>query len=170
MNQGFKQHSNNNSVQGLKHSGQYSNMLGLLNSDMAIAGAVNRAELPRQHPQFSHYVATEDSLSESFELIKILRSHQHTGRWTVLIAPQNIPDKALLQCCSVDMGQVLVVHPRQTTDLLATLENALSQSTCSAVVAWADQLPKERLIELNRLAAKSNCHFYGFHRLPGWTA
>lgn len=116
----------------------------------------------------SHFIVSDDSLSESFELIKILRSHQHSGRWTVLIAPQNIPDKALLNCCSVDMGQVLVVHAKQTQDVLATVENALRQSTCSAVVAWCDQLPIERVKQINQVAAQSNCHFYGISRSNNW--
>lgn len=160
--------------QALMHKAQdNNNFFGVLSSNIKALPTTAGAKVDKKASNdkgYSHLVTTQDSLSESFELIKILRSHQYSGRWTVLIAPQNIPDKALLQCCSVDMGKVLVVHARQNTDVLATVENALSQSTCSAVVAWSELLPQQNFKQLSQLAAKSNCHFYSFNRLPGWTA
>jgi cell division inhibitor SulA len=113
---------------------------------------------------YSHLVETDDSLSANFELIKILRQHQLSNRWTVLIAPENIPDKALLNCCSVDLGRVLVVHEKQISSVLATIENALSQSTCSAVIAWCDAISSTKLAQINQLAEQSQCCFYAFNK------
>jgi cell division inhibitor SulA len=113
---------------------------------------------------FSHLVTTEDTLSANFELIKILRSFEQSVRWTLLIAPQNIPDKALLNCCSVDMGKVLVVHEKRISSVMATIENALSQATCSAVVAWCEDISASKMIHINELAQKSQCHFYAFNK------
>ncbi len=114
--------------------------------------------------QYIHFVSAVDKLSEAFELIKILRQHQHSNRWTLLIAPQNIPDKALLDCCSVDMNHVLVVHEKQITSIMATIENALLGSTCSAIVAWGNQwsINSGQLEHINQLAKKSHCLFYAF--------
>ena len=113
---------------------------------------------------FSHMIKTDDELSESFELIKILRLYQQSNRWTLLIAPQNIPDKALLDCCSVDMDRVLVVREKQISSVLATIENALSPATCSAVVAWCNNINSTKMAQINQLAEKSECHFYAFNK------
>lgn len=119
---------------------------------------------PGQSEVFSHMIKTDDELSESFELIKILRLYQQTNRWTLLIAPQNIPDKALLDCCSVDMDRVLVVREKQIDSVLATIENALSHATCSAVVAWCNNINSTKMAEINQLAENSECHFYAFNK------
>ena len=113
---------------------------------------------------FSHMIKTDDELSESFELIKILRLYQQSNRWTLLIAPQNIPDKALLDCCSVDMDRVLVVREKQISSVLAAIENALSHATCSAVVAWCNNINSTKMAQINQLAEKSGCHFYAFNK------
>ena len=117
---------------------------------------------------YIHFVSAEDKLSEAFELIKILRQHQQSNRWTLLIAPQNIPDKALLDCCSVDMNHVLVVREKQITSVMATIESALLGSTCSAIVAWGEQWDKNinpsQLEHINQLAKKSRSQFYAFNK------
>lgn len=151
--------------QALLHNIQNNNAIDVANS----------AKRTKQTPadvkaSLFHGIHTQDSLSESFELIKVLRNHQQSGRWTVLIAPQNIPDKALLTCCSVDMSRVLVVHTKHDVDVSNTIANALSQSTCSAVVAWTSQISNAKLQEFAELAGQSGCHFYAFNRSSDWIA
>ncbi|MFT4929377.1 MAG: cell division inhibitor SulA [Phenylobacterium sp.] len=113
---------------------------------------------------FAHQVKTNDELEATFELVKILCQFQHSNRWTLLVAPENIPDKALLNCCAVDMDRVLVVHEKQITNVLSTIENALSHATCSAVIAWCNTITPTKLTEINRLAEQSRCHFYAFNK------
>jgi cell division inhibitor SulA len=120
-----------------------------------------------QQQTYSHVVKTEDTLSANFELIKILRSFHQSGRWTLLIAPENIPDKTLLNCCSVDMDNVLVVHEKRINSVMATIENALSQATCSAVVAWCDNISGNKMRQINELAERAQCHFYAFNKHSG---
>lgn len=124
----------------------------------------NGSDNSKNQQLFSHLIKTDDELGATFELIQILRQFQHADRWTLLIAPENIPDKALLNCCSVDMDRVLVVHEKQITNILATIENALSHATCSAVIAWSNGISQQRLVQINGLAEQSRCHFYAFNK------
>lgn len=126
-------------------------------------GALNPAQSDLARV-FSHQVTTPDELTASFELIKILQQFTHTNRWTLLIAPEHIPDKTLLDCCSIDMERVLVVHEKQISNTLATIENALSHATCSAVIAWCGNIKQNKLAAINQLAEQSQCHFYAFNK------
>lgn len=125
-----------------------------------------RTDIFNNKNQYIQFISAEDKLSESFELIKIIKQHQHSNRWILMIAPQNIPDKALLDCCSVEMNHVLVIREKQITSILATIENALLHSTCSAIIAWSghwqNQLSQRKLEHIQLMARRSECQFYGF--------
>ncbi len=120
---------------------------------------------------YSHQVNTDDELESTFELIKLLRQFEQSDRWTLLIAPENLPDKSLLNGCAVDMDRVLVIHEKQTQSIQNsiedTIETALSHATCSAVIAWCHNISQPRLSEINRLGEKSQCHFYAFNKHNG---
>lgn len=122
----------------------------------------------RQTAKHWHFLDAQDELSRSFELIKVLRQHQANKRWTLLIAPSHIPDKALLDCCSVDMKHVLIVREKQITSMSKTIETALSCNTCCAIVAWCsqwhEQLSAQQLQQLSQLADDTQCHVYAFEK------
>ena len=126
--------------------------------------------LNHQVAQYWHFLDGQDELTRSFELIKVLRQHQTDKRWTLLIAPSHIPDKALLDCCSVDMSHVLLVREKQIASMSDTIEKALNASTCCAIVAWCnqwhEQLPQPQLQHLSQLADTKNCHVYAFNKQP----
>lgn len=122
----------------------------------------------RQTAKHWHFLDGQDELTRSFELIKVLRQHQADKRWTLLIAPSHIPDKALLDCCSVDMRHVLIVREKQITSMSKTIEKALNCRTCSAIVAWCSewhkQLSNVQLQQLSKLADAAQCHVYAFNK------
>ena len=126
-------------------------------------GVVNQ-----QTTTYWHFLHAHDELSRAFELIKVLRQHQSNNRWTLLVAPQHIPDKALLNCCSVDMSHVLIVREKQIPSMVETLESALKHHTCGAIVAWCDKwhkhLSASKLAHLTTLAAQAQCHVYAFNK------
>lgn len=126
-------------------------------------GVVNR-----QTAKHWHFLDAQDELTRSFELIKVLRQHQNDKRWTLLIAPSHIPDKALLDCCSVDMSHVLIVREKQIASMSKTIEKALSCNTCCAIVAWCSQWHKQlnhvQLQQLSQLADSAQCHVYAFNK------
>ena len=118
--------------------------------------------------QYWHFLDGQDELTRSFELIKVLRQHQTNRRWTLLIAPTHIPDKTLLDCCSVDMSHVLLVREKQITSMPNAIEKALNANTCCAIVAWCnrwhEQLSQSQLQHLSQLADTKNCHVYAFNK------
>jgi protein ImuA len=71
-------------------------------------------------------------------------------RWQAFIAPPYIPYAPLLAARGVDVGQVLLVHPRSREDLLWSTEQALRSTTCSAVFSWLGAGPY-RYAELRKL-------------------
>lgn len=113
-----------------------------------------------------HFLQAQDELSRSFELIKVLRQHQQNKRWTLLIAPEHIPDKALLECCSVDMSHVLIVREKQISSIMEAIETALNCNTCCAIVAWCEkwhnQISIAKQKQLIALANQNQCHVYTF--------
>ena len=122
----------------------------------------------RQTAKHWHFLDAQDELTRSFELIKVLRQHQADRRWTLLIAPSHIPDKALLECCSVDMSHVLIVREKQISSMFKTIETALKCNTCCAIVAWCSQwhtqLSNVKLQQLSKLADSAKCHVYAFNK------
>ncbi|WP_199611423.1 SulA-like leucine-rich domain-containing protein [Flocculibacter collagenilyticus] len=109
-------------------------------------------------------IKVEDELSATFELIKIVKKHAHSKKWTLLIAPEHVPSKQLLNSCSVNFEHVLVIHEKQITNKLDVIRNALKYGTCSAVVTWMDVFTTDMLNELNHLTNASSCAFYALNK------
>jgi protein ImuA len=80
------------------------------------------------------------------------------GRWQVFIAPPYIPYAPLLAARGIDTRQVLLVHPKNRTDLLWATEQALRSTTCSAVFSWlgAQDYRYSELRKLQLAAASGN--------------
>ncbi len=57
-------------------------------------------------------------------------------QWVALIAPPLVPYAPALAGRGVDIGKILLVHPRRRTDGLWAVEEALASPTCSSVVFW----------------------------------
>ena len=118
----------------------------------------------KENGVYTHVVKTDDELSAMFELIKVLRRHGDADGWTLLLAPEQVPGKAVLDCFDVDKHKVMVVHDKQIVDLYSTVEQAMIHSTCAAVVAWSDDLSPRALGGISEFAQRSQCHFYVFNK------
>ena len=75
------------------------------------------------------------------------------GRWIALIAPPYIPYAPALASYGVDLSRLLLVHPRDGTDALWAVEQALRSRTCGAVLAWPARVDDRSLRRL-QLAAE----------------
>lgn len=75
-------------------------------------------------------------------------------RWLTWIAPPHIPYAPALTNMGVDLTKILLVHPKTQTDTLWALEQALRSGTCSAVLAWLDNIGPKNLRRL-QLAAET---------------
>jgi cell division inhibitor SulA/protein ImuA len=94
------------------------------------------------------------------ELRLLLPALARLGRqqqWLAWIAPPYVPYAPALAAHGISLSRTLVVHPRNETDTLWAIEQALRSGTCGAVLAWADALPSlnERHLRRLQLAAEA---------------
>ncbi|PHI35369.1 hypothetical protein CBQ28_19685 [Pseudoalteromonas sp. GCY] len=83
-------------------------------------------------------VIAEDEIVASLELLKVLHKCQHKQGWTLLVAPDNVPNKSLLESASVDASKLLVIRQKHIYDLEYVLKSAISNGNFAAVVIWTD--------------------------------
>ncbi|PCK31292.1 hypothetical protein [Pseudoalteromonas piscicida] len=83
-------------------------------------------------------VHVEDEIVASLELLKVLHKCQHKHGWTLLIAPDNVPNKSLLESNSVDASKLLVIRQKHIYDLEYVLKSAIINGNFAAVVLWTD--------------------------------
>ncbi|MFT5482080.1 MAG: protein ImuA [Halieaceae bacterium] len=74
-------------------------------------------------------------------------------RWQAFIAPPCIPYSPLLLAWGIDTGQILLVHPKSSRDLLWSTEQALRSTTCSAVFSWLPDRVRYRDLRRLQVAA-----------------
>ena len=60
-------------------------------------------------------------------------------RWLAWINPPFIPYAPALSALGIDIGKVLLVHPKNHQDALWALERSTRSGTCSMVLAWLDE-------------------------------
>ncbi|ASD67309.1 SulA-like leucine-rich domain-containing protein [Pseudoalteromonas piscicida] len=80
----------------------------------------------------------EDEIVASLELLKVLHKCQHKQGWTLLVAPDNVPNKSLLESASVDASKLLVIRQKHIYDLEYVLKSAISNGNFAAVVIWTN--------------------------------
>ena len=80
----------------------------------------------------------EQEVDEHFELIKIIQRYQQCHGWTMLIAPNHLPNKTTMKEAGVNLDKVLVVHKKNCPDVLFSAYQALKNDNCSALVIWEE--------------------------------
>ncbi|MGB6188761.1 MAG: cell division inhibitor [Aeromonas molluscorum] len=83
------------------------------------------------------------------------QASQAAKGWILLIAPPGLPIAAQLQASGINPAHVLVVHGHKIKNWQRTLEQALSQSRCAAVLTW---LPETISLDTGRLHHLSQHH------------
>ncbi|MCG9769668.1 hypothetical protein L1D59_13780 [Pseudoalteromonas piscicida] len=83
-------------------------------------------------------IIVEDEIVASLELLKVLHKCQYKQGWTLLVAPDNVPNKSLLESASVDASKLLVIRQKHIYDLEYVLKSAISNGNFAAVVIWTD--------------------------------
>lgn len=72
-------------------------------------------------------------------------------RWITFVAPPHIPYAPALVRAGIDLSHVLVVHARERSDVLWSVEQALRAGTCGAVLVWPGFAPGLRDINFKWL-------------------
>lgn len=89
-------------------------------------------------------------------LMPVLARLSRGGRWIALIAPPYIPYAPALASYGVDLSRLLLVHPRDATDALWAVEQALRSGTCGAVLAWPSRVDDRSLRRLQLAAGQGD--------------
>ncbi|WP_105167941.1 SulA-like leucine-rich domain-containing protein [Pseudoalteromonas sp. T1lg23B] len=107
------------------------------------------ASLPKSPVSNIHHVTTEDDICASLALLKIVHQCNQKQGWTLLIAPDNVPNKAMMDSCSIDTNKLLVIRRKHIVDLKYVLSSALNNGNFAAVIAWTDILSSTELTDMN---------------------
>jgi cell division inhibitor SulA/protein ImuA len=86
-------------------------------------------------------------------------------RWIAWVAPPFQPYAPALQQCGIDLSRVLVVRPKDDSELLWSAEQALSSGTCAAVLLWPDTLGDQASRRLQLAAEKGHSWAIAFRPL-----
>ena len=76
------------------------------------------------------------------------------GGWLAWIAPPFQPYPPALVQWGIDLSRVLIVHPRESNEILWAAEQALSSGNCAAVLLWSDTLSNAASRRLQLAAEK----------------
>ena len=78
-------------------------------------------------------------LGELRLLLPALKALSRQARWIAWVNPPFIPYAPALAAAGIDIGRILLIHPKTHRDALWALERATRSGTCSAALAWLDE-------------------------------
>jgi len=90
---------------------------------------------------------------------------QTEARWIAWVDPPFQPYAPALQQCGIDLSRVLIVRPKDDSELLWSAEQALSSGTCAAVLLWPDSLDDQASRRLQLAAEKGHSWAIAFRPL-----
>lgn len=102
-------------------------------------------------------------------LIKLLQRHCCETGWIVLVAPQQLPSKALASYLQLPVDRILIIHPDTIKDPATTLIKLLNSASCRVVINFTELASEELTSELSRSAARQQRWFYQFNQLTTQT-
>lgn len=102
----------------------------------------------------------EHELDAHQELIKIISRYQACHGWTLLIAPNHLPNKATLKAAGINLEKVLILHKKNCPDVLFSAYQAIKNDNCSALVIWEELVSSVEWQLLESRAKTSATHLY----------
>lgn len=85
--------------------------------------------------------------------------------WIAWVAPPFQPYAPALQQCGIDLSRMLVIRPKDDSELLWSAEQALSSGTCAAVLLWPEILDDQASRRLQLAAEKGHSWAIAFRPL-----
>ena len=133
-----------------------------LNKAVHVYPSVGQNQLQHKTGQTAFYQKLQVTAGQLAlpELLFIIQQHQQQSGWVLLLAPNQLPDKSTFSGFDLDMSKVLVIQQKQISNIHTVLSDALSSSTCSAVVVWQDQFSESSLQHYQQLAEQHQTSFY----------
>lgn len=109
---------------------------------------------------FYQELAADSAANEEQLLVKLLQRHSSETGWIVLVAPKQLPSKALAEYLKLPVEKVLVIHPGAIKNLADTLHKLLHTASCKVVINFCDLSSKELTGQLSQCAASQQRWFY----------
>ena len=109
-----------------------------------------------QHEQLSILAPTLAKLSQQ-------------GRWIVLVGASKQSINYINQMAGLDSARVLLVHPKDQTDGLWAIEQALMSGNSSAVLGWPGEINSRDLKRLQLASKRTSALAFVFNRLSNAT-
>ena len=85
--------------------------------------------------------------------------------WIAWVAPPFQPYPPALQQCGIDLSRMLIVRPKESSEILWSAEQALSSGTCAAVLLWPETLDDQGSRRLQLAAEKGRSWAVAFRPL-----
>jgi cell division inhibitor SulA/protein ImuA len=85
--------------------------------------------------------------------------------WIAWVAPPFQPYPPALQKWGIDLSRMLIVRPRDDSEVLWSAEQALSSGTCAAVLLWPQSLDDQASRRLQLAAEKGGSWAIAFRPL-----
>lgn len=79
------------------------------------------------------------------------------GCWITWVAPPHIPYPPALAQHDVNVARLLIARPRNSADILWSIEQALRSAACGAVLGWLAKVDDRSLRRLQLAAESSQC-------------
>jgi cell division inhibitor SulA len=101
--------------------------------------------------------------------IKVLQRHCAETGWIVLVAPKQLPSKALASYLQLPVDKILVIHADTIKDPAKTLNKLLHSDSCRVVINFCQLASDELTTQLSNSAATKQRWFYQFNQLTAHT-
>jgi hypothetical protein len=85
--------------------------------------------------------------------------------WIAWVAPPFQPYPPALRQCGIDLSRMLIVRPKNASEILWSAEQALSSGTCAAVLLWPEMLDDQASRRLQLAAEKGRSWAIAFRPL-----
>ena len=85
--------------------------------------------------------------------------------WIAWVAPPFQPYPPALRQCGIDLSRMLIVRPKDASEVLWSAEQALSSGTCAAVLLWPERLDDQASRRLQLAAEKGHSWAIAFRPL-----
>ncbi|KKO46180.1 hypothetical protein WG68_07475 [Arsukibacterium ikkense] len=114
---------------------------------------------------FYQELATCSATSAEQLLVKVLQRHSSEQGWIVLVAPQQLPSKALANYLNLPVDKILVIHADAIKDPAKTLQQLLHSNSCRVIINFSQLVSDGLSAQLSQYAASQQRWFYQFNQL-----
>lgn len=115
---------------------------------------------PQTVNEMTHNSEHQDHLSV---LAPTLAKLSQQGRWIVLVGASKQTISAINQISGLDSARILLVHPKDQTDGLWAIEQALMSGNSSAVLGWPGEIDTRDLKRLQLASKRTSALAFVFH-------